>query len=143
MGFRRNARRVVVHGDRGPAAHPSPTAAEDARPTDQQSSQRSVVSLNCRGLSVRKGALIWRPDLDAWTTEMARLIRPGGHLFIHEGHPATELWTWDLDKPRIRSDRDYFGRSFVRMGDVDAAAFRGRLPNSFALLARCWPNIGR
>ncbi|MFG1997402.1 class I SAM-dependent methyltransferase [Actinoplanes sp. NPDC048988] len=126
-----------------------------------------------------KGALIWMPDIDAWAAEMARLVRPGGHLFLYEGHPATELWTWDLDKPRIRSDRDYFGRSFVcddfsfpahgavmwqwnlgrtvtavvdagfevrhlaeypepfwRMGEVDAAAFRGRLPNAFSLLAR-------
>ncbi|XVU29474.1 class I SAM-dependent methyltransferase [Actinoplanes sp. CA-054009] len=126
-----------------------------------------------------KGALIWMPDIDAWATEMARLLRPGGHLFLYEGHPATELWTWDLDQPRIRPDRDYFGRSFVcddysfpangavmwqwtlgrtvtavvnagleirhlaeypepfwRMGDVDAAAFRGRLPNAFTLLAR-------
>jgi len=125
-----------------------------------------------------KGALIWMPDIDAWAVEMARLLRPGGHLFLHEGHPATELWTWDVDKPRIRPDRSYFGRSFVcddfsfpangavmwqwtlgrtvtavinaglqirhfeeyaepfwRMGDVDAAAFRGRLPNAFALLA--------
>lgn len=126
-----------------------------------------------------KGALIWLPDIDAWAAEMARLLRPGGHLFIHDGHPATELWTWDLDEPRIRPDRDYFGESFVcdefsfpangaimfqwtlgkivtavvraglevrvleeygepfwRMDDNDAAAFRGRLPNSFALLAR-------
>lgn len=126
-----------------------------------------------------KGALIWMPDIDAWAVEMARLLRPGGHLFLHEGHPATELWTWDLDEPRIRSDRSYFGRSFIcddysfpangavmwqwtlgqtvtavinaglavrhleeyaepfwRMGGVDAAAFRGRLPNAYALLAR-------
>jgi SAM-dependent methyltransferase len=126
-----------------------------------------------------KGALIWMPDIDAWAAEMARLVRPGGHLFLHEGHPATELWTWDLDEPRIRPDRSYFGRSFVcddhsfpangavmwqwtlgrtvtaviragleirhleeyaepfwRMGEIDAAAFRGRLPNAFALLAR-------
>jgi SAM-dependent methyltransferase len=125
-----------------------------------------------------KGALIWMPDIDAWAAEMRRLLRPGGHLFIHEGHPATELWTWDVDEPRIRPDRDYFGRSFVcddhsfpangavvwqwtlgqivtavvragleirhleeypepfwRMGGIDAAAFRGRLPNAFALLA--------
>jgi len=52
-----------------------------------------------------KGALVWMPDIEAWAVEMARLLRPGGHLFLHEGHPATELWTWDLDEPRIRPDR--------------------------------------
>ena len=125
-----------------------------------------------------KGALIWMPDIDAWAAEMTRLLRPGDHLFIHDGHPATELWTWDLDQPRIRSDRSYFGRSFVcddhsfpangavmwqwtlgqivtavvaaglqigrleeyaepfwRMNGIDAAAFRGRLPDAYALLA--------
>jgi SAM-dependent methyltransferase len=29
-----------------------------------------------------KGALIWMPDLAAWACDLARLLRPGGHLFI-------------------------------------------------------------
>ena len=52
-----------------------------------------------------KGALIWMPDLDAWAREAARLLRPGGHLFVYEGHPAVPLWTWDEDAPGIRADR--------------------------------------
>ncbi|MGH3164934.1 MAG: class I SAM-dependent methyltransferase [Trebonia sp.] len=124
-----------------------------------------------------KGALIWMPDLAAWANEIARLLRPSGHLFIYEMHPAVVLWTWDEDRPRIREDRDYFGRShvndtfpahgavqwqwrlgdvvtalatagletlhlgeyaepFYRWGGVSAAAWEGRLPNSFSLLAR-------
>jgi SAM-dependent methyltransferase len=124
-----------------------------------------------------KGALIWMPDLAAWARDVARLLRPGGHLYVYEGHPAVPLWTWDADEPRIRPDRGYFGRSFVndtfpargavewqwtlgeivtavidaglevrmlaeypepfwRMGGVEAAAWAGRLPNTFALLAR-------
>jgi SAM-dependent methyltransferase len=124
-----------------------------------------------------KGALIWMPDLTAWARDLARLLRPGGHLFVYEGHPAVPLWTWDEDEPRIRPDRSYFGRSFIndafpangarewqwtlgqivtvvvssglqvlhlseyaepfwRYGGVDAAAWNGRLPNAFALLAR-------
>lgn len=123
-----------------------------------------------------KGALIWMPDIDAWARDIARLLRPGGHLFVYEAHPAVPLWTWDEDKPRIRPDRGYFAASHVndtfpahgavewqwtlgeivnaliaaglriqqltefpepfwRYGDVDAAAWHGRLPNSFALLA--------
>ncbi|MFC0063483.1 class I SAM-dependent methyltransferase [Umezawaea endophytica] len=124
-----------------------------------------------------KGALIWMPDLDAWATDVARLLRPGGWLFLYESHPAVPLWTWDEDEPRIRGDRGYFERGFVndtfpghgaveaqatlgevvtavvragmevrvleeyaepfwRAGGVDAAAWRGSLPNSFALMAR-------
>jgi len=124
-----------------------------------------------------KGALVWMADLAGWAREVARLLRPSGHLFVYEAHPAVILWTWDEDRPRIREDRSYFGRSHVndtfpgrgavewqwtlgeiitavaaadleilhlgeypepfwRAGGVSAAAWRGRLPNSFALLAR-------
>jgi SAM-dependent methyltransferase len=124
-----------------------------------------------------KGALIWLPDLTGWARDVARLLRPSGHLFVYEAHPAVTLWTWDEDLPRIREDRSYFGRSHVndtfpargavewqwtlgqivtavaaagmeilhlgeypepfwRAGGVAAAAWDGRLPNSFALLAR-------
>ena len=124
-----------------------------------------------------KGALIWLRDLDAWAREVARLLRPGGHLVVHEAHPLVPLWTWDADEPRVRPDRSYFAGSHVndsfpalgavewqwslgelvtalasaglavqrlaehpepfwRPGDVDAAAWDGRLPNTFTLLAR-------
>jgi SAM-dependent methyltransferase len=124
-----------------------------------------------------KGALIWMHDLAAWAGDIARLLRPSGHLFIYEAHPIVPLWTWDEDEPRIRPDRSYFARSHVNdtfpahgavewqwsLGQIitavasaglevlvveeyadpfwqpagtAAAAWRGRLPNSFALLAR-------
>lgn len=60
-----------------------------------------------------KGALIWMPDLLAWAQDAARLLRPSGHLFVYEAHPAVPLWTWDEDEPRIRPDRGYFERSHV------------------------------
>jgi SAM-dependent methyltransferase len=124
-----------------------------------------------------KGALIWMPDLQAWAADIVRLLRPSGHLFIYEEHPAAPLWTWDPDEPGIRPDRSYFAPSHVndsfpaggavqwqrtlaeivtavtaaglhlihlaehpdpfwRMGGVTAAAWNGRLPNAFTLLAR-------
>lgn len=124
-----------------------------------------------------KGALIWLADLNVWAADVARLLTPGGHLFVHEAHPMVPLWTWDEDEPRIRPDRGYFERSHVndsfpgngavewqatlaeiitavlgaglelrhvkehpepfwRWGDLDAAAWRGQLPNTFTLLAR-------
>jgi SAM-dependent methyltransferase len=60
-----------------------------------------------------KGALIWMRDLTAWAGDAIRLLRPGGYLFVYEGHPATPLWSWDEDRPRLRTDRSYFGRTFV------------------------------
>jgi ubiquinone/menaquinone biosynthesis C-methylase UbiE len=125
-----------------------------------------------------KGALIWMRDIDAWARDVARVLRPGGHLFMYEAHPAVPLWTWDEDEPRIRPDRSYFAESHVNdtfpgngarewqwnlgqivtaitaaglhletlaeyaepfwrpQDDTNAAAWSGRLPNSYALLAR-------
>jgi SAM-dependent methyltransferase len=124
-----------------------------------------------------KGALIWMRDLERWAADAARLLRPGGHLFLYEAHPMVPLWTWDEDEARIRPDRSYFARShendtfpargavewqwtlgqvitavigaglelahvaeypepFWRPGGVAAAAWRGRLPNAYTLLAR-------
>ena len=60
-----------------------------------------------------KGALVWMAGLAGWAREVARLLRPSGHLFVYEAHPAVILWTWDEDRPGIREDRSYFGRSHV------------------------------
>jgi SAM-dependent methyltransferase len=37
------------------------------------------------------GALCWLPDIRRWARTVADLLRPGGRLFVREGHPA--LWT--------------------------------------------------
>src|SRR5205823_5697947 len=36
------------------------------------------------------GALCWLPDIKGWASVVSRLLRPGGRLFIREGHPM--LW---------------------------------------------------
>ena len=124
-----------------------------------------------------KGAIIWMRDLDAWARDAARVLRPGGSLFVYEGHPAVPLWSWDEDEPRIRADRSYFAESHLNdtfpgngarewqwtLGQIvtaitraglrldvleeyaerfwrpqdgyTAAAWSGRLPNAYALLA--------
>jgi SAM-dependent methyltransferase len=43
------------------------------------------------------GALIWLPDIRRWANVVASLLRPGGELFIREGHPM--LWTVEDDRP--------------------------------------------
>ncbi|MFD2422102.1 class I SAM-dependent methyltransferase [Amycolatopsis pigmentata] len=39
------------------------------------------------------GALCWLPDVARWARVVAGLLRPGGRLFIREGHPV--LWALD------------------------------------------------
>ena len=43
------------------------------------------------------GALCWLPDIRRWAQTVAALLRPGGRLFIREGHPA--LWALDYERP--------------------------------------------
>ena len=42
------------------------------------------------------GALCWLPDVRRWAQVVAALLRPGGRLFIREGHPVL----WSLCDPR-------------------------------------------
>jgi 2-polyprenyl-3-methyl-5-hydroxy-6-metoxy-1,4-benzoquinol methylase len=42
------------------------------------------------------GALCWLPDIRRWASVVAALLRPGGRLFLREGHPVL----WALDDPR-------------------------------------------
>lgn len=37
------------------------------------------------------GALCWLPSIDRWAAAVAGLLKPGGRLFIREGHPV--LWS--------------------------------------------------
>lgn len=39
------------------------------------------------------GAIGWLPDIRGWARVVAALLRPGGFLFMREGHPV--LWTVD------------------------------------------------
>ena len=42
------------------------------------------------------GALCWLPDIARWARVVADLLRPGGRLFLREGHPML----WSLADPR-------------------------------------------
>jgi SAM-dependent methyltransferase len=42
------------------------------------------------------GALCWLPDVHRWAEIVSALLRPGGRLFIREGHPVL----WSLSDPR-------------------------------------------
>jgi SAM-dependent methyltransferase len=54
------------------------------------------------------GALIWLPDIDRWAGVVSALLRPGGRLFIREGHPM--LFGLGDTRPDglLTVERDYF-----------------------------------
>jgi len=51
-----------------------------------------------------RGALCWIMDLNAWAAVVGRLLKPGGRLYIFEGHPIQ--WVWDLNATEYRFDPD-------------------------------------
>ena len=57
------------------------------------------------------GALCWLPDIKRWAGVVGALLRPGGRLFIREGHPML----WSLADPRddglLVVEYPYFERS--------------------------------
>lgn len=52
-----------------------------------------------------RGALCWIMDLEAWAAVVARLLKPGGRMYVYEGHPFAELW--DSGAATYQLDRDY------------------------------------
>jgi len=56
------------------------------------------------------GALCWLPDISRWAATVASLLKPGGRLFIREGHPM--LWSLADARPDglLVVDFPYFER---------------------------------
>ena len=52
-----------------------------------------------------RGALLWMMDLPAWARVVARLLKPGGRLYVFEGHPLA--WVWDAAADHFRLDPVY------------------------------------
>ena len=56
------------------------------------------------------GALCWLPDVSRWAAVVASLLRPGGRLFIREGHPVLWAVQDDRDDDLLVLDYPYFER---------------------------------
>lgn len=49
-----------------------------------------------------RGALPWMMDIEAWALVVERLLKPGGKLYVFEGHPLD--WVWDMEAAEYRLD---------------------------------------
>lgn len=62
---------------------------------------------------VTLGSLCWLPDVTAWARQVAALLRPGGRLYLHDGHPLT--FALAEDEPSV--ERTYFQEPQPFIGD--------------------------
>lgn len=64
------------------------------------------------------GALCWLPDIVLWAHVVSDLLRPGGELFIREGHPM--LWAADDPRPDglIAIEYPYFESAGTSFSDT-------------------------
>lgn len=56
------------------------------------------------------GAICWLPDIRHWARIVAGLLRPGGRLFMREGHPAMWTLAHDRDDALLVVETPYFER---------------------------------
>lgn len=65
------------------------------------------------------GALNWLPSIDSWARNVAALLKPGGRLFLREGHPM--LLALDEDyQDGLKITRPYFERPEPMVWDDDS-----------------------
>jgi SAM-dependent methyltransferase len=62
------------------------------------------------------GALTWLPDIRRWGRVVADLLRPGGRLFIRDGHPMLLALDVDDDGRLVVTD-SYFETTEARVSD--------------------------
>jgi SAM-dependent methyltransferase len=65
------------------------------------------------------GALCWLPSIERWARTVAGLLKPGGRLFIREGHPVL----WSLNEERqdaLVIEYPYFEREAPLVWDDDS-----------------------
>ncbi len=56
-----------------------------------------------------RGALPWMMDIVAWARVVARLLKPGGRLYVFEGHPLDFVWDMEASTYELHAvTGDYF-----------------------------------
>ena len=66
---------------------------------------RSLIAGNFDLVYVTWGAIGWLPDIAAWATTISSLLKPGGKLYLLEGHPS--LLVLDEKTPGMQPGYDW------------------------------------
>lgn len=76
------------------------------------------------------GALCWLPNIEQWAEVVAQLVKPGGFLFLREGHPM--LWSIGDSRPNgdLAIELDYFEGQVFETIEEDTYAGEGKVEHS-------------
>lgn len=55
------------------------------------------------------GVLCWIPDITRWAAAAAACLRPGGRLYLRDGHPIKDTFDYSRNDDRVVCVGDYFG----------------------------------
>lgn len=69
-----------------------------------------------------KGAVPWVRDISSWAEVVRSLLRPGGFLYVYEGHPLDWIWDPEANHHRLHSERSYFDQEPRANEDFPARA---------------------
>ncbi|BBY27025.1 class I SAM-dependent methyltransferase [Mycolicibacterium sediminis] len=71
------------------------------------------------------GALCWLPDVRRWATVVAGLLRPGGRLFMREGHPMLDTLSDTRTDDLLVVHYPYFETAGVRFTETSTYGGEG------------------
>jgi SAM-dependent methyltransferase len=75
-----------------------------------------------------KGALPWVSDIERWARVVARVMAPGGQLFLFEGHPINWVWEAQASEFKLRHGYGYFDTEPWQDDDFPARAVEAHTP---------------
>ena len=73
-----------------------------------------------------RGAIPWMMDLRAWAHVVFRLLKPGGRLFVLEGHPLDWVWDAQASEFRFHPERNSYFSDGIEGGERWPAPFLAR-----------------
>ncbi len=82
------------------------------------------------------GAIIWLPDIRRWAQTVAALVKPGGFLYIVEGHPAAGVFS----DTALTAEYDYFRDAAHPYEWNDAGSYADGAATTHHNLSYEWPH---
>lgn len=91
--------------------------------TGRRTGARATVRGDFDVVSTGIGALTWLDDLTRWGRQVAGLLRPGGVLYIRDGHPM--LYAMDESDLPLRVRNRYFANGTAQTWDDEGSYVAG------------------